>query len=125
MSSATRNRTPPRRSSSPWKTATSLQSTEASTKLFDAYLRSWDEPEVYAMSHIGFGLHPNAQWTALSFYEKNETLGMDARCFRGNFLLSTGPNRWTGRWVEAHLDMALRGCTVSLDEEPVISDGSL
>jgi 2,5-dihydroxypyridine 5,6-dioxygenase len=94
-------------------------------KLIDDYLRSWDEPEVYAMSHIGFGMQPNARWSALAFYEKNETLGMDARCFRGNFLLSTGPNRWTGRHVEAHLDLGLRGCTVTLDGETVVEDGTL
>jgi 2,5-dihydroxypyridine 5,6-dioxygenase len=93
--------------------------------LLTDYLRSWAEPEVYAMSHIGFGMQPNAQWNALAFYEKNETLGMDARCFRGNFLLSTGPNRWTGRLVEAHLDLGLRGCTATLDGQVLLADGVL
>lgn len=93
--------------------------------LIDDYLRSWDEPEVYAVSHVAFGVHPNAQWSALAHYGPHETQAMDARCYMGNFLFSTGPNRFTGRLVEAHLDMALRGTTVTLDEEPIVVDGEL
>lgn len=93
--------------------------------LLDDYLRSWDEPEVFAVSHIAFGVHPKAQWSALAHYGPQETQGMDARCFMGNFLFSTGPNRFTGRLVEAHLDIALRGTTVLLDDEPIVADGEL
>jgi 2,5-dihydroxypyridine 5,6-dioxygenase len=50
---------------------------------------------------------------------------MDARCYMGNFLFSTGPNRFTGRLVEAHLDMALRGTTVAIDGEPIVVAGEL
>ncbi|MQA92045.1 MAG: 2,5-dihydroxypyridine 5,6-dioxygenase [Gemmatimonas sp.] len=89
------------------------------------YLSSWDEPEVFAMSHIGIGVHPRAQWSATAFHDKGETIGMDARCYRGNFLASTGPNRWTGRIVEAHLDLALRGCTVTLDGDLLVEEGTL
>ncbi len=89
------------------------------------YLESWDEPEVFAVSHIGFGMHPRAEWTALAFYDKDEGIGMDARCFAGNFIFSTGPNRHTGRLVEAHLDLPLRGCTAYLDGEPVSGSTSV
>jgi 2,5-dihydroxypyridine 5,6-dioxygenase len=93
--------------------------------LIDSYLRSWDEPEVFAVSHVAFGVHPSARWSALAHYGPHETQGMDARCFPGNFLFSTGPNRFTGRLVEAHLDIALRGTTVTLDDEPIVVDGEL
>ena len=89
------------------------------------YLESWEEPEVFAASHIGFGMHPRAQWSALAFYEKDDVLGMDGRCFKGNFLFSTGPNRETGRLVEAHLDIPMRGCDVFLDDEQLIAGGKL
>jgi 2,5-dihydroxypyridine 5,6-dioxygenase len=94
-------------------------------ELIEDYLRSWNESEVFATSHIGFGMHPNAQWTALEFYDKQETTAMDARCVRGVFLFSTGPNRYTGRFVEAHMDLALRGCTVLADGEPLVEAGVL
>ena len=70
-------------------------------------------------------MHPAAQWNALSFYDRRETMGMDARCFRGGFLCSTGPNRCTGRYVDAHLDIPMRGCTVTLDDQVVLDAGRL
>lgn len=92
--------------------------------IIEDYLRSWEEPEVFATSHIGFGMLPRAQWSALAFYEKAEMLGMDGRSVEGNFLFSTGPNRFTGRHVEAHLDIPVHGCTVYLDDEPLIENGT-
>jgi len=89
------------------------------------YLESFNDREVYRTSHIGFGMHPAAQWNALSFYDRRETMGMDARCFRGGFLFSTGPNRFTGRYIDAHLDIPMRGCTVTLDGEVVLDAGVL
>jgi 2,5-dihydroxypyridine 5,6-dioxygenase len=94
-------------------------------ELIRDYLESFDDKEVYCTSHIGFGMHPQAQWDALALYDRGETMGMDARCFRGGFLVSTGPNRFTGRYLDAHLDMPLRGCTVTLDGESVLDAGRL
>jgi 2,5-dihydroxypyridine 5,6-dioxygenase len=88
------------------------------------YLESWEEPEVFATSHVGFGMLPRAQWSALAFYEKHQVLGMDGRSVRGNFLFSTGPNRFTGRHVEAHLDIPVHGQTVYFDDELVIDEGT-
>jgi 2,5-dihydroxypyridine 5,6-dioxygenase len=93
--------------------------------LVRGYLDSWEDPEVYACSHIGFGLHPRAQWSALAFYEKDDVLGMDGRSFLGNFLFSTGPNRYVERHVEAHLDIPMRNCTVQLDDDVLIEDGRM
>jgi 2,5-dihydroxypyridine 5,6-dioxygenase len=94
-------------------------------QLIQDYLDSWEEPDVFAASHIGFGAHPRAQWSALAFYEKDEVIGMDGRCFKGNFLFSTGPNRETGRLVEAHLDIPMRGCDVYLDDDRLIAEGRM
>lgn len=89
------------------------------------YLASWDEPEVYAVSHIAIGMHPRAQWTAPTFYDKGQGTGMDGRSKQGGYLFTTGPNRYVGRFVEAHLDIPMRGCTVKLDNEAVVVDGKL
>jgi 2,5-dihydroxypyridine 5,6-dioxygenase len=94
-------------------------------QLIQGYLDSWEEPEVFAVSHIGFGAHPRAQWSALAFYEKDDVIGMDGRCMKGGFLFSTGPNRETGRLVEAHLDIPMRGCDVFLDDDQVIAAGTM
>jgi 2,5-dihydroxypyridine 5,6-dioxygenase len=92
-------------------------------QLIEGYLASWRDGDAFAVSHAGFGMHPRAQWSALAFFDKEETVGMDGRCFRGGFVFSTGPNRYTGRFVEAHLDIPLRGCTVEADGELLLDRG--
>lgn len=91
----------------------------ADARLIDEYLVSWNEPEVFAVSHIGIGLHPRARWGALDFYEKSSIMGMDARSFMGGFIFSTGPNHHIGRIVDAHLDMPMRDCTIEIDGQVV------
>lgn len=91
------------------------------------YMASFRDPEVYAMSHIGWGLQPRAQWTALGLYDREATLGMDARSFYGNFLFSTGANIEAGgtRDTPCHMDIPLRRCSLSLDGEPMTIDGDV
>lgn len=93
--------------------------------LIKDFLDGWREPEVWAVSHVAFGVHPRAQWNALWFYEKDGMIGMDARSLSGAFLFSTGPNRYIGRWVEAHLDIPMRNVTAHLDGEAVVTGGEL
>ncbi|MBF7688560.1 2,5-dihydroxypyridine 5,6-dioxygenase [Acinetobacter rathckeae] len=89
------------------------------------YMRYFDDPEVYGISHIGWGLQPRAQWTAMGLYDKNDGMCMDARAFHGNFLFSTGPNTEVGgsRKTPCHMDIPLRKCTVLLDDTIVVEDG--
>lgn len=91
------------------------------------YMESFNDPEVYALSHIGWGLQKRAQWTTLGLYDKGETIAMDARAFYGNFLFSTGPNTEAGgtRDTPCHIDIPLRNCSVSLDGEPMTIDGKV
>ena len=91
------------------------------------YLDSFDDPESYAMAHVGWGLHPRANWTTLGVYNPEGTQGMDARAYQGNFLFSTGPNTEVGgkRNTPSHLDIPLRGCSLSLDGEAITVDGKL
>lgn len=96
-------------------------------ELLSEYMASFQDPEAYAMSHIGWGLQPRAQWSALAMYDREATIGMDARAFEGNFLFSFGPNNEAGgqRTTACHIDIPLRGCTVSLDGEPMVSAGKV
>ncbi|SAK61337.1 2,5-dihydroxypyridine 5,6-dioxygenase [Caballeronia fortuita] len=89
------------------------------------YMETFDDPEGYAISHIGWGLQPRARWSTLGLYDREATIGMDARAFEGNFLFSLGPNNEGGgdRTTTCHIDIPLRHCTVSLDNEVVVRDG--
>lgn len=53
-------------------------------------MKYFNDPEVYGISHIGWGLQPRAQWTAMGLHDKNDGMCMDARAFYGNFLFPPG-----------------------------------
>ncbi|ARP79564.1 2,5-dihydroxypyridine 5,6-dioxygenase [Bordetella genomosp. 8] len=89
------------------------------------YMAAYEDPEAYAVSHIGWGLQPRAQWSMLAHYNKEAHIGMDARAFEGNFLWSMGPNNEAGgsRNTACHIDIPMRHCTVALDGTPVVVNG--
>ena len=94
-------------------------------RLLRDYMESFNDPEGYAISHIGWGLQPRARWSTLGLYDREATIGMDARAFEGNFLFSLGPNNEAGgkRTTTCHIDIPLRHCDVMLDGDAVVRDG--
>lgn len=76
-------------------------------------------------SHMGWGLQRDTDWWSMALYDKQSIMGMDARPHRGNFLISTGPNRYTGRYTPLHLDIPMRTCSVTIDGVPITVDGRL
>ena len=96
-------------------------------ELLSKYMASFKDPDAYAMSHIGWGLQPRAQWSTLAMYDREATIGMDARAYEGNFLFSFGPNNEAGgkRATACHIDIPLRNCTVRLDETVVVERGKV
>jgi 2,5-dihydroxypyridine 5,6-dioxygenase len=95
--------------------------------LLNEYMASFKDPEGYAISHIGWGLQPRASRATLGLYDREATIGMDARAYEGNFLFSLGPNNEAGgtRTTACHIDIPLRSCTVSLDGEDVVRVGKV
>lgn len=95
--------------------------------LLQDYMDSFDDPEAFAISHIGWGLQRRARWSTLGLYDREATIGMDARAFEGNFLFSLGPNNEAGgpRTTACHIDIPLRHCTVQLDDKVVVRDGKV
>ncbi|WP_327579045.1 hypothetical protein [Streptomyces sp. NBC_00145] len=89
------------------------------------YFESWDDPEVWAISHCGWGLHPTACWSAFDVYDPRTLYGQELRSAPGNFMWSTGPNRFANRETPAHLDIPMRGCTVEIDGTAVVRGGRL
>ena len=93
--------------------------------LFASYLAAWEEPEAYAVSHLGWGMNHACRWDVLPLYDKADLNGTELRAFAGNFLWSIGANEVAGRFCRGHFDLPMRNCTVALDGEPVVEDGVL
>lgn len=82
----------------------------------------------YAISHLGWGLNPQARWYNLAMNgDAPERQRASARVFAGNFLFSTGPNSQGGgkRTTRGHYDVPMRDCTVMLDNEVIIDKGKI
>jgi 2,5-dihydroxypyridine 5,6-dioxygenase len=82
----------------------------------------------HAISHLGWGLNPQARWDAIALNgadPKRHHAG--SRCFAGNFLFSTGPNSQGGgkRTTKGHYDVPMRDCTVTLDNDVIIERGKI
>lgn len=86
---------------------------------------SYGDREVYAISHLGWGLSRNAQWNALEMYDRADIEGQDGRAFYANFLFSTGPNIHGGgkRSTPCHVDIPMRNCSLFLDGDTIVSKG--
>ncbi|MFF4259862.1 hypothetical protein ACFY1L_52860 [Streptomyces sp. NPDC001663] len=97
----------------------------AEAKLLETFFEDADDQWARSLSHMGWGLMKSADWFATALYGKDDLMGMDARAFAGNFLWSTGPHPHLGRESYAHLDIAMRGCTVSVDGRDVVTAGRL
>jgi 2,5-dihydroxypyridine 5,6-dioxygenase len=86
-----------------------------------------DDMDGHAISHLGWGLNPQARWNAIALYgdDPDRTFAA-ARTFPGNFLFSTGPNSQGGgtRTTTGHYDVPMRDCTVMLDNEIIIEKGN-
>ncbi|MGC7404361.1 hypothetical protein ACPWR0_10985 [Pandoraea pneumonica] len=88
--------------------------------------RSPDDTDPFAVSHLGWGLNPQARWYWGGLYgdvpERNRA---NARVFAGNFLFSTGPNTLGGgnRETMGHCDIPMRDCTVTIDDKLIMDEG--
>lgn len=92
-----------------------------------SYMADFDDPRGFAMSHIGWGMNPDAKWHRMTPGEFPGGMGMEPRSFLGNVLFSTGPNNELGgaNDTDCHLDIPLRGCSLFLDGEPVVLNGAI
>jgi len=91
-------------------------------------MTSSDDRDPFAVSHLGWGLNPQALWYGIALNgDEPERSRAAARTFPGNFLFSTGPNTQGGgkRSTRGHYDVPMRDCTVILDNEVVIEKGRI
>jgi len=97
----------------------------ADAKMLQTFLDDGGDPWGRSLSHMGWGLMKTADWFSTALYSKADIMGMDARAFAGNFLWSTGPHPVLKRESYAHVDVAMRDCTVTIDGIDVVVDGKL
>jgi len=90
-----------------------------------SYLAAWGDREAYAVSHVGFGMNPNARYEALAMYDQRDFNGTELRAVAGNFLFSTGANEFAGRYTAGHFDIPVMRTTITLDDTVVVRDGVL
>lgn len=95
--------------------------------LVRSYMESFDDDRGYGMSHIGWGMNPDAKWHGMTPGTYPGGMGMEPRSFLGNVLFSTGPNNELGgsNDTACHLDIPMRGCSLFLDDEPVVLEGQM
>lgn len=93
--------------------------------LLREYMESFDDPDGYGISHIGWGMLETAKWSILAHDRRG--MGMHGRSFYGNVLFSTGPNAELGgsNATACHVDVPMRNCTLYLDDVPVVVDGDI
>src|SRR5579871_1777016 len=84
------------------------------------WMDKYEDPRAYALSHVGWGTHTGAQWSARG-------IGMDGRSLYGSVLWSLGPNLEFGgdNDTACHMDLPMRHCSVWLDGEKVIGNGRI
>ncbi|MFT5502483.1 MAG: 2,5-dihydroxypyridine 5,6-dioxygenase [Gammaproteobacteria bacterium] len=101
-----------------------------------ALMREWlkdgedfeGDKDPYAVSHLGWGMNPQARWESIALYgDGPERSRAASRTFPGNFLFSTGPNSQGGgkRITRGHYDVPMRDCSIALDGKMVVEEGRL
>jgi len=93
--------------------------------LLSSYIRSFDDPRGYGMSHVGWGLDERAHWHGLTQFPGG--MGMELRSFYGNVMFSIGPNNELGgpNDTPCHFDIPMRGCSLYLDDDLIVDTGEL
>ena len=98
-------------------------------ELMRGHMASYDDRDVYATSHFGWGLNPNGTFYDMAIHDrKPDQTGVSAsegRVWEGNMLWSTGPNTHDDRYTNCHYDIALKNCSVYLDGEAVVEAGEV
>jgi 2,5-dihydroxypyridine 5,6-dioxygenase len=104
---------------------TRLEGDGADAEMMRSYLAAWGDRNAYAVSHVGFGMNPQARYEALAMYGRRDTNGTELRAVAGNFLFSTGANEFAGRYTAGHFDLPVMRTTIAVDDTVVVQDGVL
>ena len=94
-------------------------------ELMRDYMDQFEDPDGYAISHIGWGLNEKARWSGAMMDTRG--IGQEGRSFYGNVLFATGPNQELGGTNSSpcHLDIPLHGYSLYLDDRQIIDRGQV
>jgi 2,5-dihydroxypyridine 5,6-dioxygenase len=70
-------------------------------------------------------MNPRARWDSLVMFDRDDINGTEQRAFAGNFLFSTGSNRFANRYTLGHFDLPMRNCSIALDGKVIVDAGRL
>ncbi|MGC9963154.1 MAG: leucyl aminopeptidase, partial [Acidimicrobiales bacterium] len=98
---------------------------ELDADLMRDYMDQFQDPDGYAISHIGWGLNEKALWSGPVMDTRG--IGQEGRSFYGNVLFATGPNQELGgtNASPCHLDIPLHGYSLFLDDRQIIDRGQI
>jgi len=108
--------------------AVSISGEGADAALLEGYMKSFNDPRAYAISHIGWGLCQNAEWFHNAVTRTRDAeIGVNSLSFYGNVLFSLGPNTELGgsNDTPCHLDIPLRHSDLYLDDVPIVVNGDI
>lgn len=94
------------------------------------WMEAWKDPESFGVSHIGWGLHPNAVWTGHPRFTP-----ADGESLRGSILLAFGSSTTDTpvfnsgiagkRHARSHLDMPMLNHSFHLDGKTIVDNGAI
>ena len=70
---------------------TAVEGAGTDAALFRGYLGAWNDPEAYAVSHVGWGLNRRARPEALAMYARGDTNGTELRAVAGTSCSAPAP----------------------------------
>jgi 2,5-dihydroxypyridine 5,6-dioxygenase len=96
-------------------------------KMILDYIEGWNDPDGFAMSHLGFGSTKRALWNSLLFQDTMDIIGQDGRAAWGNTLFALGSNVTFGgtRTTGCHQDFSMKNCRFYLDDELIADSGQI
>jgi 2,5-dihydroxypyridine 5,6-dioxygenase len=94
-------------------------------RLFEDDLRRAGDPDARAISHVGWGCDPRADWNILNRVAAQGVAGVETRSYYGALLIAFGANADLGgaNRTRAHYDLALRGVSYEVDGTTVLDAG--
>jgi len=98
---------------------------ELDAGLMRDYMDQFNDPDGYAISHIGWGLNEKARWSGMTMDTRG--IGQEGRSFYGNVLFATGPNQELGgsNASPCHMDIPLHGYSLYLDDRQIVDRGQI
>ncbi len=96
-----------------------IAATHPDAKIFDNWMRSFNDPNVYYISHLGFGLDPRAT------VDSSDPAALES--IDGSIVLGFGsnvsPTLGGDRHAKGHMDCVLMNATMTLDDRKILIDG--